>query len=158
MATPGEGIHVVQGPHHWQSWRKLAKKIAVIEESGDPVKIQDICLWQLPQHVCTVLAPVFAEESGSCGARPYLPLTPFQLSPFQSAAQASRNVPRRRKLQNSRVGRRFIKRKEPRLVASRAQPSMQPISRSGGSASEIPRAYVGDLHARVASMKSESGL
>jgi hypothetical protein len=158
VAATSEGIHVVQSPDHWQAWRKLAKKIAVVKKSSDPVKIQNICLWQLAQYVRAVLVSIITEVSRARASSLYFAPSPFQLPPFQPPAKAGRNVARRRKLQNGGVGRRFVLRKQPRLLTKRTQTFMQPIGRPSGTACEIVSTEVGDPHVRVASMKSESGL
>jgi hypothetical protein len=63
VATASKGIHIVQGPDDRELRRKLAKKITVIKKSSDPMKIQNISRWHLPQNIRTVLASIIAEVS-----------------------------------------------------------------------------------------------
>jgi hypothetical protein len=63
VTAPGEWVHVMERPHNGYPRGKLHKKICVVYKSHDPVQMENVARWQLPQNIPAMFTAIIREKA-----------------------------------------------------------------------------------------------
>jgi hypothetical protein len=106
VTAPSKLIHVVESPNQRELIRKLFEKLRVVDEPGNPVKMQNVALWYLPEDIRAVFASIIREKYRTIGPprKMHFPAVSQKMPP-EYPTRPSCNVDWRRKSDNVRIGR-----------------------------------------------------